>query len=84
MENDKFENLLKEISRKQRTIGKAKRSLEELLKIRDEECPHTELEAKSYYNGGGYDYTSYSEYWNVCKCCGKSSEITRENHGHYA
>lgn len=84
MDDDAFQDLLKQITRKQKVARKHNEELQQLLDQRDKVCPHTELEAKEYYNGGGYDYTSYSEYWNVCKCCGASSEKTRVDHGGYA
>lgn len=79
-----FQELLKKIERKQKVCAKHNNELSELLDIRNGNCPHTEVEQKSYYNGGGYDYTSYTEYWAVCKCCGASSERVRKDHGSYA
>ena len=47
-------------------------------------CPHTDIEAKSYYYEGGYLNKSYTEYWNQCRTCGAKSETVTGPQGSYA
>jgi hypothetical protein len=84
MESEQFQALLKEIARKHKSAAKASRVLTALTDLRREHCPHTDLEFHENYNGGGYDYTNYTDYWSVCKCCGQRSETVRKSHGSYA
>lgn len=84
MEQDKFEALLKEIARKQRSVAKASEALQALYKLRNDNCQHVELDFHENYNGGGYDYTNYTDYWSTCKCCGLKSQVVRKSHGSYA
>jgi hypothetical protein len=47
-------------------------------------CPHTDIEVKSYYYEGGYLNKSYTEYWNQCRTCGAKSEVVTGTQGSYA
>ena len=84
MEQKDFEQLLAKIEKKRKICAKHNNELFELLDIRNGNCPHTETTDHSAYNGGGYDYTDYTEYWTTCNCCGQSSERVRKDHGSYA
>ena len=55
----------------------------ELKKLRDELCPHTEIEDKYYYFSGSYSDTAYTERWVECKCCGMTSAKTVEYNNYY-
>jgi hypothetical protein len=62
---------------------KAYESLQIAKKLRNELCPHTEVESKSTYYDGSYYDKAYTNHWIECKCCGKKSEITTETHSWY-
>lgn len=47
------------------------------------ECTHDEVEKKSRYFSGSYYDKASTDYWNECKLCGATSEITSETHGYY-
>ena len=65
-----FEDLLKEIARKRRTLSYVGIQLIKLEELRDELCPHTLTDE-------GYLDTDCEEFWTTCACCGKKSEVTR-------
>lgn len=48
-----------------------------------EECTHEEVEKKSQYYSGSYYDKAYTDYWSVCKLCGKKSDSNSETHGWY-
>lgn len=64
------------ITRKRKHLDKLNSELTKLLK----ECPHEEVEEKTRYISGGYDYTSTTEYWNECKLCSKQSKVRVVDH----
>lgn len=66
-------------SQDQKLLVKHQNKIKELLK----NCPHPELEQKSYYFPGSYTDTAYTQRWNQCKICNARSEIITESHGYY-
>jgi len=83
LDSDQWQALLKEIARKQKQLTKMNNVVNNLLILRDKNCPHEELELKERYFSGGYDYCSSTEYWSVCKCCKKTFGKYKEYHGGY-
>ena len=72
-------NQRKVLEVKQALADKQRTILKELLT----ECPHEEIEQKSSYFEGSYYDKAYTEYWNQCKLCGKTSEKTTNMHSWY-
>jgi hypothetical protein len=64
---------------KRKLISKHNDAIKELL----EGCTHEEVEKKSRYFSGSYYDKASTDYWNECKLCGATSEITSETHGWY-
>ncbi len=64
---------------KKKLIDKHNAAIKELL----EGCTHEEVEKKSRYFSGSYYDKASTDYWNECKLCGATSEITSETHGWY-
>lgn len=67
------------VVQKRKLIDKHKNTILQLL----EECTHDEVERKSEYYDGSYYDKAHTEYWTVCKLCGKKSERTTEMHSWY-
>lgn len=67
------------VVQKRKLIDKHKKNITQLLA----ECTHEEVERKSRYYDGGYYDKAHTEYWNVCKLCGATSEIKSETHSWY-
>jgi hypothetical protein len=79
--NKTFEEVQKDFAKALTASTRASLKLNDARKLRDEMCPHTNTIEESYYNGGGYDYISYSEHWIKCCCCGAKSEVVRDSRG---
>lgn len=79
-----FEELLKSIEAQQKVANNENKILQTMLVLRDDTCPHTNVETKEKYHEGGYLDTDYTEYWNQCICCDAKSIVTTKNHGNFS
>lgn len=68
-------DILKEIDEYKNVIS----GLYDYLKTIQQEikatCVHLELESKSSYSYGGYDYQGEDRTWDVCKHCGEKFNL---------
>jgi hypothetical protein len=64
---------------KQRLVAKQERALKDLLK----QCTHDEVEHRTAYYEGGYDYHATTDHWDICLLCGAKLNETTESHNWY-
>jgi len=67
----------------QRQYKEASVQLLAAKKLRDDNCPHENLEKKVNNVEGGYLNKGYSETWHECILCHAKSEVIRKSDGHY-
>lgn len=78
--------LKKKVEAQRKVVARKRKLLDVQVEIVDkllEDCTHEELEAVESYYPGSYLDKAYSDYWNKCKLCGKTSEKTTEMYSWY-
>jgi len=56
-----------------------KRHQDELMNILID-CPHDQMEDRSYYFSGSYNDVAYTRTWKECSVCGKRVNVVIEEH----
>ena len=80
---DSFQLIQSDFEDAEKELNEAKERYAKAKKLRDDNCPHSQIVRKEYYFKGGYYDMAYTEYWDECTCCSKEFNHRTQNHSWY-
>lgn len=80
---DSFQLIQSDFEDAEKELKKATERYTSAKKLRDDNCPHSQLVRKESYFKGGYHVMASTDYWDECLCCGKGFNFKTQNHSWY-